>query len=64
MKFDLDDSNYQTVEHTFEPAYNFIESQRKETNVLVHCAAGISRCSMLLISYMMKKYQMPYDACL
>ena len=43
MKFDLDDSQMQTVEHTFEPAFDFIDSKRKETNVLVHCAAGISR---------------------
>ena len=30
----------------------------------MHCAAGISRCSMLLISYMMKKYKWDYDTCL
>lgn len=63
-KFDLDDSNVQKVEHTFEPAYNFIEAQRQKTNVLVHCAAGISRCSMLLCSYMMKKYKQDLDSCL
>jgi len=32
--------------------------------VLVHCAAGISRCSMLLSSYMMKKYKMDFDSCI
>jgi len=31
---------------------------------LVHCAAGISRCSVLLISYMMKKYKWSYDECI
>lgn len=64
IKFDLDDCNVQKVEHTFGPAFEFIEEQRKKTNVLVHCAAGISRCSMLLSSYMMKKYKLDFDSCL
>lgn len=63
-KFDLDDSSTQKVEHTYAPAYEFIEEQRKKTNVLVHCAAGISRCSMLLSSYMMKKYNKDFESCL
>lgn len=64
LKFDLDDYQGQKVDHTFEPAFDFIENQRKRTNVLVHCAAGISRCSMILTSYMMKKYNMGFDTCL
>lgn len=64
MKFDLDDYNGQKVHHTFDPAFEFIENNRKKTNVLVHCAAGISRCSMILSSYMMKKYNIPFDVAL
>jgi protein-tyrosine phosphatase len=64
IKFDLDDYQGQKVDHVFEPAYNFIEEERKNTNVLVHCAAGISRCSVILISYMMKKYHWDYESCL
>lgn len=64
IKFDLNDCDSQDARYTFEPAFNFIEAQRKKTNVLVHCAAGISRCSTLLISYMMKKYGWNFDKCL
>ena len=64
LKFDLDDYQGQKVNHTFDPAFAFIEEQRKKTNVLVHCAAGISRCSMILSSYMMKKYNLDFDSCL
>lgn len=64
LKFDLNDSHLQDARHAFDPAYEFIETQRKKTNVLVHCAAGISRCSLILISYMMKKYGKGYEECL
>ena len=64
QKFDLDDRNSQQVTHVFEPAFEFIEAERKRTNVLVHCAAGISRCSMLLSSYMMRKYKLDLESCL
>ncbi len=62
--FDLDDDHRQQVAHTFKPVYEFIENTRKKTNVLVHCAAGISRCSTLLIAYMMQKYNISFDECL
>jgi len=62
--FDLDDDHKQKVGHTFKPSFEFIEETRKKTNVLVHCAAGISRCSTLLIAYMMQKYGIRYDECL
>lgn len=64
MKFDLDDHQGQKITHVYDPAFDFIEEQRKKTNVLVHCAAGISRCSALLISYMMRKYKWDFDTCL
>ena len=62
--FDLDDDHKQKVDHTFKPAFEFIENNRKKSNILVHCAAGISRCSTLLIAYMMQKYGLPFDDCL
>lgn len=64
LKFDLNDCHTQDARHTFKPAYDFIEEARKKTNVLVHCAAGISRCSTLLIAYMMQKYRWSFEECL
>ena len=61
LKFDLNDNSAQKVEHVFKPSFEWIDKKRKQTNVLVHCAAGISRCSVILISYMMQKYGWPYD---
>ena len=53
-----------SVKNVLEPAFDFIEGQREQGNVLVHCAAGVSRSCTLLISYMMKKYKYPYKKCL
>jgi protein-tyrosine phosphatase len=41
--FDL--PSYKMTPH-FEEAYQFIDSSLKQGNVLVHCAAGISRVSL------------------
>ncbi|CAD8114761.1 unnamed protein product [Paramecium sonneborni] len=38
----------------FEQAANFIRDHLKHTNVLVHCYAGISRSSSLIIAYLIK----------
>jgi protein-tyrosine phosphatase len=43
-------------------AYNFIE--RSNSNVLVHCHAGISRSVSIVIYYIMKKYKKTYDEAL
>ncbi|CAD8095689.1 unnamed protein product [Paramecium sonneborni] len=38
----------------FDQASNFIQDNLKHTNVLVHCYAGISRSSSLIIAYLLK----------
>lgn len=50
---DRDDFN---IAKHFERAFEFIESARLKTNVLIHCYAGISRSATVLIAYIMKKY--------
>ena len=44
----------------FDIAYRFIERYSKTTGVLVHCAAGISRSSTIVISYVMKKLKIGF----
>ncbi|CAK89645.1 unnamed protein product (macronuclear) [Paramecium tetraurelia] len=38
----------------FDQASNFIQDNLRHTNVLVHCYAGISRSSSLIIAYLLK----------
>lgn len=39
----------------FEEAADFIEENLKKTNVLVHCLAGVSRSSSIVIAFLMRK---------
>ncbi|CAD8055049.1 unnamed protein product [Paramecium sonneborni] len=57
-----DCSSYDMSQH-FEKAINFINENLQTTNVLVHCAAGISRSVCLIIAYMIKQHGMkPQEA--
>lgn len=53
----LRDSEDEEVRFTFFPVFRFIEQERRRGNVLIHCAAGISRSATLLLAYMMNKYR-------
>jgi protein-tyrosine phosphatase len=61
LKFNLNDCQSQDATHTFKPAFEWIENARRTSNVLVHCAAGISRCSTILIAYLLQKYKWTFD---
>ncbi|OMJ70016.1 hypothetical protein SteCoe_32103 [Stentor coeruleus] len=61
-RIQMADSFQSNIEDHLSEALGFIEQARKEGhNVLVHCAAGISRSASFVIAYMMVKYNMQYD---
>lgn len=56
----LDMVSYDLSRH-FSRCLEFIEKTRKETNVLVHCLAGISRSATIVIAYLMKLNKIGFD---
>lgn len=44
----------------FNRSIDFIASSLKETNILVHCMAGVSRSVTLVLAYLMKHHNMTY----
>lgn len=44
----------------FKDGVEFIEKNLQQTNVLVHCFAGVSRSSTMVIAYLMKNKKMNY----
>jgi hypothetical protein len=51
-----DHGDYEIYKH-FNQTYDFIEQARKDTNVLVHCMAGVSRSVTIVMAYLLKKYK-------
>lgn len=64
LVLNIEDECTQDIEAYYDSVFDFIEKARQNTNVLVHCAGGISRSAALLISYMMRKFAISYDAAL
>jgi len=59
-----DDDLFNLLEH-FDEVFEFIdEAHKKEGVVLVHCMAGVSRSATIVVSFLMKKYQLSFDAAL
>nr|WRK65514.1 dual specific typhosphatase [Marseillevirus futianmevirus] len=59
------DSSRTNIEPALRPVANFIQkSLDSGLNVLVHCAAGISRSSTIVIAFLMLRRGMTYDSAL
>ncbi|CAF0735669.1 unnamed protein product [Rotaria sp. Silwood1] len=59
---EIDDSLEQNISNYIKEALDFIaESQKNDSNILVHCVSGISRSASIVIAYIMDKYKINYD---
>ena len=59
---DIDDDPTQNLIKYFSPTFEFIDRSFKTGGrVLVHCHAGISRSSTIVIAYLMYKYGMDFS---
>ncbi|EFC40883.1 predicted protein [Naegleria gruberi] len=57
MKVEIDDNAYQDISKHFDATFEFISNsiENEGKAVLVHCQAGISRSSTIVIAYLMRK---------
>ena len=61
----VDDSPTENISRYLPEAIAFIQAAHNEgQNVLVHCAAGISRSSTVACAYLMVKHNMDFDSTL
>eukprot|EP00026_Physarum_polycephalum_P007638 Phypoly_transcript_07703.p1 GENE.Phypoly_transcript_07703~~Phypoly_transcript_07703.p1 ORF type:complete len:369 (+),score=52.75 Phypoly_transcript_07703:408-1514(+) len=60
-KFHVRDDEDEDLVAIFSQCHEFIETGRKESGVLVHCAAGISRSATVVLSYLMKTRKSNFD---
>lgn len=57
-KIDIEDGELEDIFSFFEETFKFIEES--ENNIFVHCLAGVSRSSTIVIAYFMRKYKKTY----
>lgn len=59
MKIPIDDSPYANIAYYFERTIDKIDEMlRRGNKVLVHCVAGVSRSTTIIIAFLMKYRQM------
>lgn len=61
-KIKVDDFAMENISKHFEETYDFIEEAQGK--IYVHCAAGVSRSSTIVIAYLMKKEGKLYEEAL
>jgi len=61
LRLNLDDISQQNLYPVLDKSYKFIDNVvNNDGKILVHCAAGISRSSSIVIYYLMKRYNWDY----
>ena len=58
IKFDLDDTEDESITQCFDAAIQFITNCNPTNNILIHCYAGISRSATIVLAYLMKSHHM------
>lgn len=62
LKLNLDDHSEEDISRALPQSFEYIHrSISQGGKVLVHCYAGISRSSSMVIYYLMRKYKMPFE---
>lgn len=62
---DLDDDRTEPIGDYFDRTYNFINRHLEQGyNVYVHCVAGMSRSSTIVVAFLMKKFGMSVEEAL
>ncbi len=57
LVIDARDNVNQGLSTYFDQTFEFIDKHLETTNVFVHCLAGISRSSTVVIAYLMRKFR-------
>jgi protein-tyrosine phosphatase len=61
LHLQMDDVQHETLAPHFAPAHAFIDAQlSKGKRVLVHCYAGVSRSTSIVIGYLMYRFGMTF----
>ena len=61
LKINIDDQPLAYIYEHFEITYSFLNKNLQNGNVFVHCRMGISRSASIVIAYIMRAYNYPYQ---
>lgn len=61
LQIPIEDMDNVNILNYFQDAIEFISDKLKTTNVLVHCMAGISRSTTIVIAFLMANQKMTYE---
>ena len=59
--YPFDDKETCQIDTHFDRAADFIVKALQQTNVLVHCIAGVSRSVSMVLAYFIREHSMTYE---